>query len=115
MRVLVCGSRYFDNEPFIFDELRKLPEGTTIISGGATGADSIAHKFAKLNEYPVKVFQAEWSKYGRAAGPIRNQKMLDEGKPDLVLAFFKEKYSAGTVDMVSRAREAGVEVKEFIV
>lgn len=52
---------------------------------------------------------ADWSKYGKAAGPMRNQKMLDEYKPDLVVAL---PGGRGTADMVSRARVAGVEVIE---
>jgi hypothetical protein len=58
-------------------------------------------------EYP-----AQWHKYGRAAGPIRNQQMLAEGKPDLVLAFHDDiDGSRGTKDMVNRARRAGVKVE----
>lgn len=59
---------------------------------------------------PVRVFKADWDKHGKAAGPIRNQQMLDEGKPDLVLAFAGGK---GTDDMCRRARAAGVEVRRF--
>jgi hypothetical protein len=50
---------------------------------------------------------ADWNTHGRAAGPIRNQRMLDEVKPELVVAF---PGGRGTADMVRRAREAGVNV-----
>jgi hypothetical protein len=56
------------------------------------------------------VYKAEWDKHGRAAGPIRNQQMLDDGKPDLVLAFAGGR---GTDDMCRRAREAGIEVRRY--
>jgi hypothetical protein len=58
----------------------------------------------------VAVFPADWETHGRAAGPIRNQAMLDEGKPYLVIAFWDGK-SKGTLDMISRATRAGVPVK----
>ena len=52
------------------------------------------------------VYMADWDGLGRKAGPIRNQRMLDDGKPDLGIAF---PGGRGTADMVRRAREAGVE------
>jgi hypothetical protein len=55
------------------------------------------------------VYPADWAKHGRAASPIRNQQMLDEGRPNLVVAF---PGGRGTADMVRRARSAGVEVIE---
>jgi hypothetical protein len=56
------------------------------------------------------VFYADWDKHGRAAGPIRNQQMLDEGKPDLVVAFLLPQGS-GTLDMIRRTEKAGIEVR----
>ncbi len=50
---------------------------------------------------------AEWSKYGRRAGPIRNKQMLDVGKPHLVVAF---PGGAGTANMVKQAKAAGVPI-----
>ena len=60
----------------------------------------------------VRAFPAKWNEHGKAAGPIRNQQMLTEGKPDLVIAF--NDYlpnSKGTLDMVTRARRAGVAIE----
>jgi hypothetical protein len=63
---------------------------------------------------PVLSFPADWARFGRAAGPIRNQRMLDEGKPTLVLAFHNNIVeSKGTKDMVKRARKAGIRVRLF--
>ena len=53
-------------------------------------------------------YPANWKKHGRAAGPIRNKQMLEEAKPDLVIAF---PGGAGTANMVKQAREAGVKVE----
>ena len=58
-----------------------------IIQGGARGADAAAAEFAAQSGCYGEEFAAEWEKHGRAAGPIRNQRMLDDGRPDLVVAF----------------------------
>ena len=112
MRVLVCGDRYWSNEQCIYERLRNLEGVTLIIHGGERGADIIAGQEAEKLGYPVRVFRAHWNRYGRAAGPIRNQQMLDVGRPDFVLAFHNNlKESKGTRDMVQRASKAGVEVE----
>lgn len=71
------------------------------------GADLIADEWAVVNWIAPKEFPVEWERYGLAAGPIRNQKMLDEGKPDLVVAL---PGGRGTDDMISRAEKAGVPI-----
>lgn len=85
----------------------------TIITGGATGADSAAEDWAAVNWTDLQVYRikpSEWLKYGKAAGPHRNQRMIDEGEPDLVVAFPGGK---GTADMVKRAKAAGIKVIEI--
>jgi len=113
-RVLVCGSRDYTNVSKIKQEMEKLPPGTIIIEGGALGADSIARQLAgTLNLQSIR-FPAEWGKYGNRAGYIRNKQMLVEGKPTLVLAFFKDRHhSRGTTDMVRQARKEGIDTLEF--
>jgi hypothetical protein len=87
-----------------------LPRDIVIITGDCpTGVDSLSAIFARANECQYVGFPADWKKHGRAGGPIRNQQMLDEGKPDLVVAFPGGK---GTADMVRRARAAGIPVME---
>ena len=80
---------------------------TAIISGCARGADTLGIEWAEARGMEVARFPADWETHGRAAGPIRNQQMLDDGKPDLVIAF---PGGRGTADMVRRARAAGVEL-----
>lgn len=115
MRILVCGSRDWNDYRMISDALidnYSLP--FVVIEGEARGADRMAAEWAERWHQPVELlrFPANWNKYGRAAGMIRNQQMLDEGKPDLVLAFHDDlEHSKGTKDMVNRARRAGIEVR----
>ena len=113
MRVLICGSRDFFNASEIREVVYSLPPDTTIIHGNAEGADTIAHRHAIEREMRVEVYPAKWATHGRAAGPIRNTQMLEEGRPDIVYAFYSRKeLSRGTADMVRQARRAGVKVVE---
>jgi SLOG family YspA-like protein len=91
------------------DEYGNWLPNVVIITGGASGVDSTATDWAAVNWCQFKEYKADWKKHGRAAGPIRNQRMLDEGKPDLVVAF---PGGRGTADMVKRAKAAGVPVHE---
>jgi hypothetical protein len=121
MKVLVCGSRdWFDRGP-IERELRKLPPGAIIVHGAARGADTIAGVVATDLGFEVRRYPANWDKYGKAAGPIRNGEMLrmehrlDE-PIDKVLAFSKDfANSRGTKDMMRQAREKFVPVESFSV
>lgn len=76
----------------------------------ARGADSLAVRYAEQYDCPVEKFPALWDEHGRSAGYIRNKLMLDEGQPDLVVAFPGGK---GTENMKTIARKAGVEVQEI--
>lgn len=113
MRVLVCGGRNFTDWPKLFEVLDKIhaeDEIELIIEGGALGADRLAMSWAHTHDVKVLTFSADWDRFGRAAGPIRNAEMLEKGHPDLVVAFPGGK---GTAGMVALAREAGVEVREI--
>lgn len=116
MRVLICGGRGFSDRPAMlrfFAELVALADGRdvtpVIIHGGAQGADRLADRIATALQFPVQRFPAEWDRHGPAAGPIRNRQMLEQGKPDMVVAFPGGK---GTAHMVSAAEDAGVPVQK---
>ena len=109
MRVLVCGGRQFAARDFIFmtlDDLRRERGVVALMEGCARGADSIAGEWADARGVEHLTFPADWKALKRKAGPIRNQQMLDEGRPDLVVAFPGGK---GTAHMSRIADEAGVE------
>ena len=110
MRILVCGGRTYSDRQKVYDTLDLLsPPPITVIHGAARGADTLAADWAALRNVPAVWGLADWKAYGRSAGPIRNQRMLNEGKPDLVVAF---PGGRGTADMIKRARTAGVPVIE---
>lgn len=129
MKVLVCGGRSLTDTELVYrflDHLHKTRMIGVVIEGGARGADRIAGYWARKNRIDNRKYYADWDnithpqavvrvhrttgkKYDAAAGGRRNQLMLDEGKPDLVVAF---PGGLGTADMVKRARAAGVDVVE---
>lgn len=112
MRVLCCGDRNWTDREVIRQELLKLPPDTVIIEGEARGADRISREVAVEMGLQIMPFPADWTRYGRAAGPIRNHQMLVEAQPQLVLAFHNNiENSKGTKNMVSIARAAHVIVK----
>lgn len=116
IRVLVCGGRDFgrlETERLhmhkVLDDLDHEYRFVRLIHGDAHGADRMAAKWADLRGIETNDYPADWQSYGKRAGYMRNQKMLDRGKPDLVIAFRGGK---GTAMMIDLARKAGVKVIE---
>lgn len=117
MRVLVCGTRdaenYLGANGRLVASLSSLcvdEHVTALIEGGCNGPDEWARQFANLHKIPCFTYRAQWAKHGKSAGPIRNQRMIDIGKPDLVVAVWDGK-SRGTRDMIERAVKAHVPVR----
>jgi len=112
MRLLVTGGRDYWDEIELFntlDEIAEYRDISVVIHGNAAGADTLAGTWARDRGIPVISVPADWQRYGRQAGPIRNRLMLEQCKPDLVVAF---KGGRGTKDMVTISRAAGIEVIE---
>jgi hypothetical protein len=127
MRILVCGGRDMLDKKLVYNTLYDLceefglkgdpdkygnwmPKDMTIIHGKAAGADTLADDWAVVNWTGIDEYPADWETHGRSAGFIRNKKMLEEGRPDLVVAF-PTKRSKGTWHMVKIAKEANVPVR----
>lgn len=127
-RVLVCGGRTFGivRDPSsehdvvraqrqrvllhrVLDYHHSRSPFEVVIDGAATGADTIAHQWAMQHDVHSRRFLADWQRYGRRAGAIRNKQMLDEGHPDLVIAF---PGGPGTAMMVELAQARGIRVIE---
>lgn len=113
-RILVCGGRDYADQAMLFSALDMEAEAgpiNAIIQGDCpTGADKLARMWAISRNEHLDRFPADWQAHGKAAGPIRNQQMIDVGKPTKVFAF---KGGRGTADMIRRARGAGIAVHEF--
>lgn len=113
MRMLVCGGRNYGNREFLckFLDAVEIVHGPVglLINGGARGADTLAKEWALWREISVETYMADWGDHGRAAGHIRNAKMLSAGRPDLVVCF---PGGRGTAHMKRISEEACVLVVE---
>ena len=110
MTVLVCGGRAYDNALEVTSTLNALfiaKPWQHVVVGSLRGADKLVAEWARERGIKCTVVGANWARYGRAAGPIRNGHMLRDYKPDMVVAF---PGGTGTASMVSLARAEGVPV-----
>ncbi len=116
-RVIIAGGRDFNNKIVFSEEVDKIVEelgidNIEIISGHSSGADSLAEVYAKKHNIPLKIFPAEWKKYGKAAGPIRNKQMLDYSlEEESVLIAFWNGISKGTRNMIDRAKNEKTDIR----
>ena len=85
MNVAIIGSRGFNDYELVKSILEKYNDVTTIVSGGAKGADSLGERWAKEKGIPTKIFYPDWNKHGKSAGYIRNKDIISNS--DLVIAF----------------------------
>lgn len=110
-RAIVCGGRDFTDKERAFTWLDHYHKGSIkldlVIHGGARGADTIAGQWAAERGVPVMMIPADWDRYGVAAGPIRNAKMLERGEPHFVIAM---PGGRGTRNMIEQAERLRVPV-----
>lgn len=109
-RVLVCGGRDYQDQDAVNSVLSAAHAANPIIClihGAARGADTLAADWALSHDVLCNAYPADWERDGRAAGPIRNRRMIAEGKPHIVLAFLGGR---GTEDMIKQATKAGIAV-----
>ena len=110
MRVVVAGSRTFDNYDMMVGFLDAILVGeadVTIVSGGAGGADRLGERYAKERGHGLKLCLADWKRYGKSAGPMRNTKMARNA--DMVVCFWDGE-SRGTKHMIATAESYGLRV-----
>lgn len=111
MKYIVAGGRRFSDYAMLRNVLDGLiDEQDVILSGCASGADGLALRFATNFGYACEKYPADWEKHGKAAGPIRNQRMAQEA--DGLIAFWDGK-SHGTKDMIEKAVQAGLELHVY--
>ena len=109
-RLLICGDRDWSDFDVIRKTIEHQPPDTVIIQGEGRGADALAKRAALEAGLQVESYAADWRQYGVKAGPLRNRRMLAEGKPDVVVGFHFDigGKSKGTRDMLRIALQAGV-------
>jgi len=104
--ILVTGSRDWTDKNIIEKTLKELiipPQCLPVLVHGAcpSGADAIAHTVAENLKWTVRKYPADWQKFKKQAGPIRNKLMIDTEQPHVILAFRKNKSpgTTGTIDL----------------
>lgn len=121
MILLCCGDRRWTDRELIareIDRVRRecgdLDNMITLVEGEAPGADTLCRQYALKVGIIVHPHPPNWNLYGFLAGHIRNQEMIDQEHPHLVLAFHDDlEHSRGTADMVERAEKAGIPVRRI--
>lgn len=113
IKLILAGGRDFNDYQLVKKEadlyiLEIAPSETIVISGGAKGVDALGEQYARERELEVEIFKAEWSKYGRAAGPKRNAEMA---KACTHLLAFWNGESKGTKSMISLTKKENKTVK----
>lgn len=117
MKILITGDREWSDVLKMMEVLTQFPAGTIIIHGACRGADNMAHALGEELGFVIRSYPASWHEFGKRAGVLRNQAMLDqehlETEPfDLCLAFHNEiSRSRGTRDMMSRCKKANIETR----
>ena len=107
-RIVVAGCRDYENyaqaKTFIDLCICNIREKYTLtfMSGGCLGADMLGERYANEHGYKIERYPAEWEKYGRSAGPIRNRQMAEIA--DYVICFWDGR-SRGTKNMIDCAVE----------
>ncbi len=110
-KIIVAGSRTFSNYKLLhekLDSILKNLEDPIIVSGHALGADRLGEDYAAWNWLVCKLFHPDWDKFGKSAGPRRNEEMAEYA--DGLIAFWDGK-SAGTGHMIETAKKAGLKVR----
>ncbi len=111
MKVIIAGGRTFADRDLLFDKCDEINKDcmdvTEVVSGKARGADTLGEEWAKHRHLPVSEFPANWSKYNKAAGYIRNQKMAEHAEG---LIAFWDGESKGTKHMIELAEKEGLAV-----
>lgn len=112
-RVIIAGSRDFTDYHFLSSVMDRLlsnyeQEDIQIVCGMAKGADTCGESYAKEHGYEIRYFQADWGRYGTAAGPIRNEEMARNA--DALVAFWDGK-SPGTKSMIQLAQKYNLQIR----
>lgn len=115
MKVIIAGTRTFNDYCLlekICNNLIHKNVDVEIVCGMAKGADTLGKIYAEKNGFKVKIFNADWDKYGKSAGPIRNKEMAKYA--DTLIAFWDGK-SKGTSNMIDLAKSNNLNIHTIIL
>jgi predicted double-glycine peptidase len=108
VKTIIAGDRTFSNYQTLIVAVNQSNFIITeVVSGAAKGVDTLGEKWAKEKSIPIKRFPADWSRYGKLAGPIRNKEMANYAEALIALP---SKDSKGTRDMIRQAKSVGLKV-----
>ena len=114
--IIVCGGRHFENYALLCKTLAENfgNDIEEIVSGHCQGADMFGEQWAKEHEVSCKIFPAEWKRYGKKAGPMRNKQMVDyiDGFSKKAVVAFTSPNSVGTRNTIALAKRNGIPVIE---
>ena len=106
MRVIIAGGRECNDYELLLEAVQEAQFPiATVVSGGAKGADAMGEQYASEMNLKLNIYEADWEKHGRAAGPIRNRKMAENA--DALIALWDGK-SRGTKNMIETATKKGL-------
>lgn len=113
MKIAVSGCRDYNNYPEFYRKMEEYFENIQadeiiILSGHCRGTDSMAELYAREKGYRVEMYLPDWDRYGRAAGPKRNEQMVKD--MDAAICFWDNK-SRGTKSFIDYAKKNGKEIK----
>jgi hypothetical protein len=105
-RIVVTGSREFPNLSIVGMYVLKMPKTATVITCGARGVDQAANQTARKRRMDVETYRPDWKK-GRSAYFENNQVLVDAADEVVVFSY---QDSEGALDIIDRARRAGLKV-----
>jgi len=106
MKTIIAGPRSFTSERIFHSIIKKYPsEITEVVCGMARGVDMLGYKWAKENGIPVKEFPADWEKYGKRAGPIRNKEMEQYADAAIIIWDGQSKGTKSMLNIMIKSRK----------
>ena len=113
MRTIIAGSRSINDYEALCKAVQESGfEISCVLSGAAAGVDALGERFALEHNIPIERFPADWKRFGRAAGPVRNRILAQHAKALIALM---HPNSTGTRNMIQTAHQAGLKVHAKII
>lgn len=116
MRLIIAGSRTYNNYPAFEDKMEfytgHITEEVELFCGEAKGPDSMGKMYALERGWKIRSFPAEWDLYGKSAGPIRNKEMAEQATHCIC---FWDGQSRGTKNMIELAKQYNLKLRIVMI